>query len=335
MKRIQRSVSTATACALLGAAALLAACGGGGSASAPRAVPTAATTSNAAATAGKASLSIKFPPGFKTARAAKSSTRQTRYVNPLNNNLLDVYVDGTLQLNLDGGTPSHSATVLPGGDGTQTLPIALLSNHTNDVVVIEWDNTDASILAIGESPSTTFQPGDSPVVALSMQMNVANVVFDTVPSGGSPQLVQGQTATVGNVCFPNVPNATSGGMEFVLYVADAVGGFVPTDGNEGYGGTVAPVIRSASPDPVQSALPTLPATTYIKYNGHYAMSYSTANGGGATLAVGIPNNPAQDLYYASAGVQNLPVNFNGGHLYDAQSLINGSVNLDINPNNGC
>ena len=110
---------------------LLAACSGGGG-SAPSAVTNGAVppaSGNAKAFA-RATLTWRFPANFHTATAVKrkaaTAARRPAYVNPTAGSLLDIYVDGTLQLNLDAVTPSHSVTIVPTPDGTQTLNLPLL-----------------------------------------------------------------------------------------------------------------------------------------------------------------------------------------------------------------
>ena len=108
---------------------LIAGCGGGGTSTSP--VPRSGSPSQSQAV-GRGTLTIVFPANFHRATRAASTTRAAAavrkpvYVNPTNTNVLDIYVDGTLQTNLDGNTPNDSATISnTDSSGTQTLNIPL------------------------------------------------------------------------------------------------------------------------------------------------------------------------------------------------------------------
>lgn len=299
---------------MLVAGALLAGCGGGGGQTTPTVKTSAPPSSPQGKPAGRGTLTIQFPGTFKRAAKAGKTAQKPAYVNPTAGNLLDIYVDGTLQTNLDGVTPTDSATVLGGGDGTQTLSIPLYSTATNDIAVVEWDSGGPGggyLLAAGENATTpSFSPGTAPIIALSMLMNVQGIAISTSSSGSlAVQLSQSvNTFTVG--CGVNPPTSNL----FFLFATDVSGGFVVPNApaTTGYGGSVQAVVSSSTP-----SITTPPVTSLISYNGGYGVTYDSG-GNPITIYATVPNNPAavlfnnsilypsfwNGLYYLTSYVQN-------------------------------
>lgn len=230
----------------------LSACGGGspaGQSSLPLTSPTAATQN--AASVGQARLTLQLPKVLhaKNAAALKRTgaapSRSPRYVNPSTSAVVDLYVDGTVLLNLDNVTPNDAFTVTATPDATQSYIVPLYSVNNNRIVAVEWDGTaHNSILAIGEFDAGTFVAGAVTNVSLTMLMNAQNIAITTDPVAGSdaqtlsslgvnPFLVPGGCAGYGNPA----QNA------FYLFEADATGAFVPV---AGYGGTNPVPITSSS-----------------------------------------------------------------------------------------
>jgi hypothetical protein len=200
---------------LVGAAALLAACGGGGSSPAP-AAPKAATAHGTAAPSAAnrtavahATLSLAVPKVVH----AKSTTQalrpkavsgsHTQFIDPSPNpnpsagpagNVLDIYVDDTLQPNLDGGTSGHSLVVTQTADGAQTFTLPIYSTNSNTIVAIELDPTGTQLLALGETDTGNFQPGTTQALSLTMLMNAAGIGVVDFPNQSNVQML-----------FPNGP----------------------------------------------------------------------------------------------------------------------------------
>jgi hypothetical protein len=207
---------------------LIAGCDGGGTSTSP--VPRSGSPSQSQAV-GRGTLTIVFPANFHRATRAASTTRAAAavrkpvYVNPTNTNILDIYVDGTLQTNLDGNTPNDSATISnTDSSGTQTLNIPLYSTATNDIAVVEYDADKANVLAVGENPATPqFSPGTSPQISVSLLMNVQGIAIASSSSGGSAS----QLSPNGNNEFDICPSNTLSNT-FFLFATDADDGFVAT-----------------------------------------------------------------------------------------------------------
>jgi hypothetical protein len=278
---------------------LIAGCDGGGTSTSP--VPRSGSPSQSQAV-GRGTLTIVFPANFHRATRAASTTRAAAavrkpvYVNPTNTNILDIYVDGTLQTNLDGNTPNDSATISnTDSSGTQTLNIPLYSTATNDIAVVEYDADKANVLAVGENPATPqFSPGTSPQISVSLLMNVQGIAIASSSSGGSAS----QLSPNGNNEFDICPSNTLSNT-FFLFATDADDGFVATPGSGSptttgsYAGTVQPTILSSSPD---SSSP--PTTAIEPYNGGYAVSFG--NNSGIEITPIVPNNPAAVVFENSS-----------------------------------
>lgn len=279
--------------ALATVSALAAGCGGGGSnaapapLSAPQSVPSAATVT-------QGTLTIVFPPTFQRASAAgttraAATRRAPAYVNPLAGNRIDIYVDGTLQYNLDGVTSSDSATVAATADGTQTLSIPLYSTATNDIAIVEWDATKSNVLAVGENSSTTFNPGTAPVISVSLSMNVQNIAIANTAAGTLATLLPAYSTGVKLIGCASLPATNN---TFYLFAADALGGLVAqnTASTTGYGGTVVATLSSQTP-----SVTVQPVTTIRPYNGGYAISYDSG-AHSITIYASVPSNPAASLF---------------------------------------
>ena len=215
---------------VLAAAFAMAGCGGGGGSVQPKGTATAPPTSSAArAVIGRGTLTVQFPPSYRTAKSSvrntgASKSRKPAYVNPTAGNLLDVYINGTLVTNLDGITPSHSATVAPSSDGTQSLTNVPLYSTNTDVAVIEWDSSDSLILAVGENPTISFTPGTAATLSVMMQMNATGFAL-TPNADGSSGTVFGSSIATGSAGSPEI---------VYVYPVDPLGGFTAASGYGGY-----------------------------------------------------------------------------------------------------
>ncbi len=192
-----------------------------------------------------------------TRRGAASKARTTtsalrkgpQYVNPACGeceNLLDIYVDGSLISNLDGQAgPYDSMYVQYTSDGTQNITLPLYSTGTNDIVAVEWDGQqDDYVLAMGETWVGGFTAGTAVSGTLTMLQNTAFIgIVDSY-------LEQAQvlTSAPAQPFYGDAGSCGSSGPQnsgFGLYSADALGSFVPV---AGYGGTSSPVVTSEVPD---------------------------------------------------------------------------------------
>lgn len=323
--------------ALATVSALAAGCGGGGSSAVtlPQSTPSAAPVPQGKAV-GAGTLTIVFPPTFQ--RASKAGTarasaarRAPAYVNPTNGNLIDVYVDGTLQYNLDGVTPSDSATVSSGVDGTQTLSIPLYSTATNDIAIVEWDGTKSNVLAVGENSSTAFSPGTAPVISVSLFMNVQGIALSTSSVGFSASPLTTNSSTSAFVgCGPSSPATNN---VFYLFATDASGGLIVPDTatTTGYGGSVLAGLSSQTPT-VAGPIPTV----IRPYNGGYAISYDAA-ADPITIYASVPSNPAATVFSNStaypsftnvSALSGLSSYVNSGNAYYA---VNGYLGATLSP----
>ena len=321
--------STRVLTALAAATALLAGCGGGGSTGnvAPAAVTqpvAAASPTPGAAAVGHGTLRVVFPTNYQRAKIASgkgaaATRRGPAYVSP-NGTILDVFVDGVLQYNLDGVTPSDSATISGSNpDGTQTLTLPLYSTGTNDVVAMEWDTPYNNILALGEAQTATFAPGSNVVIGLTMQMNVAYLGIATNTNGNNATTIPAPNPTpmvFYSGCNDPVVNSPTTNT-FFLFTADWLGGYVASA--NGYGGTVTPTISSSLPDATPNS-PTV--TTYQALYGQYNISYDPS-GSGITFQVRLPSNPALDLYDSSSNIQNIFSNYSES--FSSFSLTNSAM----------
>ncbi len=281
MYQLAKVAATATIASLL-----LAGCGGGGgsSPSPSQAVKTAATPAPSAASrtsVGNATLTLKLPKVLKangkvvraitrgsalasrrgSALAKNSTSRSPQFVDPsplpvgatvCNNNVLDIYVDGSLLPALDGGPESPDSLCVNqnNADGTQTITLPLYSTNSNTIVVVEWGvadypfNTIPDVLAIGETEFGGFDPGNVVPIALTMQMNAFSIGITDL-GFSSPQVFSGQ--------WPGLEGAPVGvPQQFALYPVDALGDFVPV---AGAGGTSLPTISGSSEGGTTSVQP--------------------------------------------------------------------------------
>lgn len=293
---------TLGAAAAVTAAVIMVACGGGGGGSStqPRLPANTSTPPPSAAnrtSVGTAHLTLALPQVLKGTNAeaikgVKSGTdRHVQYINPSPNpaptngayggNVLDIYVDGTLQPNIDGSDPDnlHSMVVgNPNGDGTQNVIVPLYSTSSNTIVAVEYDSTDNSLLAIGEANNGGFSAGNTVSVTLTMQMNAQSLGVVDLPNESNPALMNGGTYSGG---FPCTANTTSA---FGVYTADAEGVFVPVTG---YGGTSTPTVSGTSDGGGTTRLAQSPL-------GSYFVSWD-AGCDGLFLSASAPN-PAWALY---------------------------------------
>jgi hypothetical protein len=256
---VASALGNVLAAAALASATLLAACAGGGRAApAPRPVASGAATappaSNVRVPVGSGRLTLKLPPALRAGstivRAASSTPRAPRYVNPLPNtidpkqnlyNTLDIYVDNTLVANLDGNFPNndHTMFVVNTADATQTLSVPLYSASNNDVVAIEWDWTENYVLGIGETQlAGQVSPGSTQDFTLTMLMQAYYTGIVDLPNLSTPALI-GDAAYYLGVCGGPLTSSAFG-----LYPADAEQGFVPI---AGYGGTSISQITAVIP----------------------------------------------------------------------------------------
>jgi hypothetical protein len=246
-------------------AGLLVGCGGGSSAPA---LPAAPVTSAAKAVGGTGTLTIRYPTDFRYAPAS-AAKRRPAFVDPTNGAFLDIYVDGRVATNLDGVTPSDSATVNT-ASGFQTISgLPLTSTGTNDVVVIEWDAQHANILALGETPSTSLSAGGTATVAVTLQMNVTNFLMSSadlsyqVPFGGG-NFSSGATPSVpyNLFVFPLDPNNG-----FSPSAPAGSGGFpsIVSFNQFSYAGLASAEVKQISGN----------AFAYIRHDGSYNPDYLT------------------------------------------------------------
>jgi len=158
-------------------------------------------------------------------------------VGPCQANVLDIYVDGSLEPALDNGEEApDSWCVVSTPDGTQNVNIPLYSTALNQVVVVEWDPTVSNILAIGEANQGGFSPGSSNIpLTVTLQMNAENIGITNL-SFSNPEVMYGQTYTLGSCALPN-------STPFGVYEADWEGNFVPA---AGYGGVATPSLSGNS-----------------------------------------------------------------------------------------
>ena len=311
-------------------AVLLAGCGGG-SAGAPAALPTAsaAPKGNAVATA---SLTIKFPQGFHTARipgktGTSSAARRPAYVNATVNKYLDVWV-------VDNGSATHVIDSSGGtnisvvGGGSQTLSIPLYSTSQNQIVAYERDqpyNNSGKLLALGETDLGGITAGSAPQVALTMQMNAQYIGVMSDPDDLNADATIGpKFASHSSVCT----SGNSGSLYF--FAADPTGGFVDA---AGAGGVSLPTVTGWSADAGGTG------NTFAQGAGVAAASsvtYTTVAGG---LTVRLTaSNPAYALVSAVLstngtypGLQAIYVNGNDywftQNLYGAASTVSNSLDV--------
>jgi hypothetical protein len=246
------------AAAALTAAITLAACGGGAGSSPaqPAASATAAATMPPAAVnrtqVGTATLSLAYPNVLhantaQTVRAnGASSGRHAQFIDPSPSplpsgggyayNVLDIYVDGTHEVNLDASGTTHSITVNQTGNGAQTVNIPLYSTDQNQIVAVEHDPSGNSVLAIGESDLGTFAAGQSQTLTLTMMMNATNIgVVDQALT--TPQIMAGAPGTPYDIPGCSTPSIVG------FYAADALGDFLPS---AGAGTGTAPTVTGTS-----------------------------------------------------------------------------------------
>jgi hypothetical protein len=278
------------------ATTLITGCGGGGNSTSP--LPSSGSPTQGQAV-GRGTLTIIFPPNFQRATRAASAKRSAAavrnpaYVNPTAGNILDIYVDGVLQSDLDGNTLNgDSATIIATSSGTQTLNIPLYSTATNDIAVVEYDSGKANVLALGENPTTPqFTPGSSPQISVSLLMNVQGIAIAYASAPVNATALNANSYNEFDFCA----NGNALNNVFFLFATDADGGFVATPGSGAttttgsYAGTVQPTISSSSPN---SSVP--PATAIEPYNGGYAVSFG--NNSGIAVYPVVPSNPAAIVF---------------------------------------
>lgn len=321
-------------CALAMAAALLAACGGGGSAPGavlPKGAGGAATTGATGGTptytaaspsqrpVATATLTIKYPTSFHVASLAaaarspaphtSSHTRQPAYVNPDGYDL-DVFVVN----NSNSGSISHPVNQQSisngGGDSTQTLSIPLYSNAQQYIVAIESIGGVASegrqILSIGEADlaASSFNPGDAPTIALTMQMNAENIGMTSDQSNASDAvafpIVSAPTPNIYNSWNGSTTACSTGAGSPNLYyfATDSRGGFNLITEQAGTGGIPYPVLLGYQSDQLTNA---------------NTVTSSTAGGNGPNLSI---------TFNALTGSNNTGVTFTFGITNPAAAIAN-------------
>lgn len=301
--------------------ALLAGCGGGGSApSAPLPLATTGAITGGASQSrtpvATASLTLKFPAGFHTAkssaiaRTSASASRKPAYVNS-NPKYLDVWV-------LANGTATHvvdssgGSNVIATPDGSQTFSIPLYSYNTNQIVAYESDQQDGAfgnLLSLGEADLGSFSPGSAPQIALTMLMFAQYIGIMSDPNNGNFD------ATV-NPSFnaPGCSVSTAG--PYYFFTADADMGFVDA---AGAGGVSSPLVSGWTADPGGTGNSISQASGV---NGGYNVVFNSTSGG-VTIRLTAPN-----LAFAIAS----NVFNNGGSLYPGVYALYNASNYDASFN---
>ncbi len=265
--------------ALAAAILALAGCGGGGGAVQPKAAPSAQATANAAAAIARGTLTLRFPPSYHIATGASrlkaNASRRPAYVNPTAGNLLDIYINGTLATNIDGSTLTHSATVAPSPDGTQTLTNVPLYSTSTDVAIVEWDAGDSVILAVGETTGISVTPGTTSTLAVAMQMNATGFAITSNANGSSSSAFSG-SYTVGSSSAASV---------VYVYPTDPLGGYTSAAPSSGYGGVPSISVTGSESDASRFGLTPL---------GAYQVTYASPS---STISVfATAGNPAYFFY---------------------------------------
>lgn len=308
------------------AAAALSACGGGGGGggTTPSSLPTSVAAPNPQASlvahgsppplasartaVATASVTLKLPQGLLANNAstttASAAQRSPKYVNPVNGNYIDIYVDGTLLTNLDGSGACDSLSVASAnasGTLNASLPLYYAGGTTNTVVAIEYENQASycndhyrTLLAVGEINPSAVSPGSSNPLTLTMQMNAAYVGIVDLPNLTNPELTYNFERIAYSGAYPGgsfycggKPNPNDG---FALYPADNEGYFVPI---AGYGGTSTPQVSSFSSD--NGGTSTIAQSTLGEW-------YAVLDQGNGTTCDGVSinvnaSNPAYAIYY--------------------------------------
>lgn len=270
-------------------AVLLAGCGGGGSAASPVSPVTTASAAPKGSPIATASLTLKLPAGFHTARipaktGTSSTARRPAYVNATTGKYLDVWV-------VNGGAATHvidssgGSNVSVVGGGSQTLSIPLYSTSQNQIVAYERDqpyNNPGNLLAIGETDFGGITAGSAPQVALTMQMNAQYIGVMSDPDDLHTDATVGpKFASYNSVCS----TGNSGSLYF--FAADPTGGFVDA---AGAGGVSLPTVTGWSADAGGTG------NTFGQGAGVAAASSVTFNNvaGGVTVRL-TASNPAYTL----------------------------------------
>jgi hypothetical protein len=250
---------------------------------------------------GRNAQAVRATKGLKpaaTQRVHAAAGRSPTYVNPTCgecDNVIDLFVDGSLLTNLDGCAGSGDSVCVntSSADGTQSINVPLFSSGTNDVVAVEWGPN--GLLAIGETWIGSFTPGTAVNASLTMLMNAEYIGILDLYNQADAEVLTGQTYDgLGGSCGQSQQQA-----QFGLYTADASGTFVPI---AGYGGTSTPTLTS-TPDAGGSS--TTPQTTIP---GVYQLRWDS-NCDGATLHASAAN-PAYAIYASSTNYDG-PVDGNG------------------------
>ena len=250
MKQRSPLVSIAS---LAATAMLMAGCGGGGGSALTSPVashPAAAKATPPPAAAnrtpvGTASITINYPHVLHAksaqalvARSAKAkATARPQFVDPTSGNLIDVYVDGTFEPNLDGMAGSNDSLIVQTTTtGQQTLVAPVYSTNLNDIVMIEYASDGSTVLALGETNVGSFTAGSQINVSITLQMNVTGVGVVDIPNQSNPQLM---SSTAGSSSYTECFSPQLYG----FYPADALGMLLTSSG---VGGVSAPAISGTS-----------------------------------------------------------------------------------------
>jgi hypothetical protein len=330
--RIARGIAALTGCA-----ALLAGCGAGGSTpAAAHATSTAGTPASAptGVPIATASLTIKFPATFHTARkasavtrtSAASKTRSPAYVNPTSGNQLDIYVNGVDE------TPGLTVNPESAG-GAQSVTLPLYSSSAQQIVAVETESGASTYpptpLAIGEADlaAGAFVPGDVTAIGLTMVMNAVGAGITSDPTGGSDATIDTslQNPYPDTVCdgFPG------NGSTLYFFSYDMELGFVSSAGL----GVTVPTPSGFANEPGTYPLDSLgPPNGSVGLNTGFVISYQSGSGG--VILSALFSNPAavvkQDAVNQGGVYPGIDALYNNGTLYYAiQSIGSAAVTTQI------
>jgi hypothetical protein len=332
--------------ALIGGAVIFSGCGGGGTAPAvSHAVAPAATATVApgAVPLATAKLTLAFPATFFTAKpgtSAKSSTASVRrpaYVNPTNNENLDVFVDGVDE------TPN--LTVSNTNDGTQTITIGIYSTAAHQIVAIETAGglNSGQVLAIGETdvPAASFNPGDVSAIGLTMLMNATGIGItdnNNNSNNGSADAVFG-TMSSSPIAFTDSDVCHIPGVGNYLYVfgTDLTGGTTGFISNAGAG---VPVVSLSSAVNLPGTTPPSDSLVFpYGINSYFQINYNSYSGG-LLLTTQLTNPAAVTVQAAYNNIQAYPgitALYNAGQIYNVIGYINTSpliIQIEVTPEYG-
>jgi hypothetical protein len=261
--------------------------------------------------------------GFRhrTPVASATSRRAPKYINPgctgeCNQNILDIYVDGTLLTNLDQNVGNSDSMYVNGSspDGTQAVTVPIFSTDDNDIVVVEYDSYGGSggdIIALGETWIGQFTAGTSVNATLTMQMNAYYVGILDMYNQSNPATLQGQQYLgLGGTCGAGAQQS-----QFGLFTADGTGTFVPV---AGYGGTSTPSLTYTSD---------VPGTTAAAHSNISGLYFANWDAGcdGVTISA-TAANPAYPAFRDARDYYG-PLDSNGNETYGYQSAVSGTADI--------